>query len=574
MKKYFAVILTTVFILFFSLYQVVSLKDYKHYNKIINSDVCSYYTYLPTYFIYKDPSLKYIDNLNEEVRSRIWFSNTETGTRVIKTSMGVATLYSPFFFMAHSLADDFGYLKSGYSGIYRIAIIFANLFYLTLGVFVLGLVLTRFYPVYISCITLLCIVLGTNMFNYVITEPGMSHVYSFFLFSCFIYCAICWHAKRSLFLALVIGIIFGLISLVRPTNALIILFLFLYEVKTIKGLRERIRLFWLTKSQWILAIFLSILVWVPQMLYWKTITGSYLYFSYGTKERFFFDNPHIIEGLFSFRKGWLIYSPIMIMAIIGLIIMLIKKHKLSLTLTSFMVINIYIIFSWWCWWYGGGFGSRPLIESYALLSLPFAFSLEMFLSTKYTRYLVLILIPSLVALNHFQIYQYRRNIIHWDSMSKKAYFTSFLKYERPENLNRLLEPINYDSAMVGKTITFPSFYLRDIQYWSVNNEKNVSEQWNCEGCTIFTAEEVLSIKLQDPTTINTIDFSVDHNDSYKFTFYLNNKEVGTYTYRNEKGGNGLVHGNTTFDSILANEIQVEGLGGDLYYSLGHLIINK
>ena len=57
-----------------------------------------------------------------------------------------------------------------------------------------------------------------------------------------------------------------------------------------------------------------VLVWVPQMIYWNEMTGHWLYFSYGSDERFFFGDPAIIKGLFSYRKGLFIYTPLLLFA--------------------------------------------------------------------------------------------------------------------------------------------------------------------------------------------------------------------------------------------------------------------
>ncbi|MCK4829144.1 hypothetical protein KA005_76180, partial [bacterium] len=59
----------------------------------------------------------------------------------------------------------------------------------------------------------------------------------------------------------------------------------------------------LLKSYWRIAlmIFVFFLVWVPQFFYWKEITGSYFYFSYQERAMFFFNDPEIINVLFSYR---------------------------------------------------------------------------------------------------------------------------------------------------------------------------------------------------------------------------------------------------------------------------------
>ncbi len=64
----------------------------------------------------------------------------------------------------------------------------------------------------------------------------------------------------------------------------------------------------------------------PQLLYWKLVSGNWLFYSYGN-EGFDFLHPHIFDGLFCFKNGWLSYTPIMLFGLIGIVLMHKKKKK-------------------------------------------------------------------------------------------------------------------------------------------------------------------------------------------------------------------------------------------------------
>jgi hypothetical protein len=104
-------------------------------------------------------------------------------------------------------------------------------------------------------------------------------------------------------------------------------------------------------------------------MYWKYITGELFFNSY-VGEQFYFNNSHVLKGLFGFRKGWLIYTPIMLFSILGIYFLRnqLKHFFASISITLF--IYIFVIFSWWCWWYGGSFGQRAMIDIYPLLAIP------------------------------------------------------------------------------------------------------------------------------------------------------------------------------------------------------------
>jgi hypothetical protein len=274
----------------------------------------------------------------------------------------------------------------------------------------------------------------------------MSHAFSYCLFAIFFYYTIKWYSETTVTNTILLGLTLGLISLIRPTNALVILFFALYKISSFEELKRRV-LF--AKERWYLILCIAIsclMVWIPQFLYWKIATGHYLYYSY-TDERFYFADPHILDGLFSFRKGWLVYTPIMIFALIGLFVNDNRMKEQRIALISFMMLNIYIVFSWWCWWYGGTFGQRSLIESYALLALPLASFITIVIKKKI---IVKSIFSSLclfcIWLNIFQTYQFEFKSLHWDGMNKKLYFKQFGKLDRIEDFDELVHWPNYDQA--------------------------------------------------------------------------------------------------------------------------------
>lgn len=69
----------------------------------------------------------------------------------------------------------------------------------------------------------------------------------------------------------------------------------LYGVLSADSLRQRFRG---TIADYRLLAVIAIAafaVWVPQLIYWKEMTGQWLYYSYGSNERFFFGDPAIIK---------------------------------------------------------------------------------------------------------------------------------------------------------------------------------------------------------------------------------------------------------------------------------------
>ncbi len=425
--------------------------------KIIAWDVTSYYCYLPATFIMHDVSMEFTRRAADksyEENHQYWYQTAPNGSRVIKFTMGMAVMYSPFFFIAHAVAHLFNYPPNGFSTPYEFFIALSNLVYLFIGLFYLRKILLSLFTEVITGITLLCIVLGTNLYYYTTTEPAMSHAYSFAIVSVFIYQVIKWHTSPTLQKSIGIGFLFGLMVLIRPVNAILLLFPLLYTVYSKKTFIDKMNLLISKRKKLLIMGITAFLVFFPQLIYWKYLTGQWFFYSY-LEEHFYFNNPHVLLGLFSFRNGWLIYSPIMTFSLIGIVFLFQSKKQFSVATLLFTLINIFVCYSWWTWWYGGSYGSRPMIDSYALLAIPLAAFFEYLFTYSKKVFAAFLIVPVLlISLNLFQTYQRRTGIIHWDSMTAGAYRKVFLKSELSNEdimeREKLLVHPDYDKAKAGE----------------------------------------------------------------------------------------------------------------------------
>ncbi len=419
-------------------------------DKVIVWDIISYYAYLPATFIYDDISLKFKEHLPSDVKKKVWAKKTNhKNNYVLKMTMGNAIMYSPFFFIAHQHAKLVGIDANGYSEPYSRWLVYSSIFYALMAMIIMRKTLLKFFNDITVAITLIVIFFGTNLYNYTVYEGTMSHIFSFFLISLFIYESILWHEKPNNWKALIIGLIGGLITLIRPTNIIVFFFPLLYNVYNLQTLKQKIQLLRNNWVQIVIIIASSILVCTPQLFYWKYTTGHWLYQSYGD-EGFFFFNPQITNGLFSFRKGWLLYTPLMIFSIIGIPLLFRKLKAFAFPITLFLILNIWIIYSWWTWWYGASFGSRPMIDSYPILAFPLALVLSYFVQKKWRFVLGLLIIIFFIRLNIFQTKQYKKALLHFDSMTKEAYFGIWNKSHFPDGYNKLIKRPDYDAAIKGQ----------------------------------------------------------------------------------------------------------------------------
>jgi hypothetical protein len=279
----------------------------------------------------------------------------------------------------------------------------------------------------------------------------MSHAFSFCLISVFIYYVIKWYEENSWRTSLVLGAVYGLITLVRPTNAIVIVFFAFYGIESLDIFKQRIKFWYRNWAQILAFVSVIVVIWIPQFIYWHKITGSWLHNSYEKSgSEFFFSNPQVINQLFSFRKGLLLYSPLIGLAFLGVLSLYWYQRRLFLAVLLFTILNIYVLSSWWAWWFGGGFGPRLYTDSYAMMGI----GLASFLTLIRKSHLALKLSVSLIIgfflfLSLFQSYQFYKGKLHYVAMTKESYMASFLNLNPGKAYyNNLVDP-NLKNAKKG-----------------------------------------------------------------------------------------------------------------------------
>ena len=343
-------------------------------------DSLGYYLYLPATFIYHNPKAlnefpkdkvidPFIRNYGHEMEETKE-QRTSKGYILDQYTYGIAFMEMPFFLIAHAYEKVNGLPATGYSDTYKYLIKISALFYSMLGLLLIYKILKNYFSSTISLLGIATIFVGTNLFWFTLFQAGMSHVPLFFLYALLMYLTIKVHERPVSFLFPAIGFIMGLITIIRPTDILCLLIPLLYNTYNRETLRKKTLFIKNNLQNMLFLITAFIIPIIPQLIYWKAVTGSYIFYSYGNQS-FDWLHPKIIEGLFYFSNGWLPYSPVMIFSVIGI---LLYKHfrKWAWCIWLIIPLYIYIIYSWYCYRYINGLGSRPMIHLYPLLALPLA----------------------------------------------------------------------------------------------------------------------------------------------------------------------------------------------------------
>ena len=349
-------------------------------NGVIWSDQEGYYIYLPAIFIHGGFE-------NVPCVNGCTTVETEAGQRTFtKYTYGVALMEAPVFLVAHLTAPLSGNEQDGRSAPYVWAVLVAAIFYMLAGIRFLSKLLQELnYGKLISLLVPLGILLGTNLFYYTFREAGMSHVYSFFLFSVLIYASHRRFSSGGAVWNLLTALPVALIILIRPTNAITILIPILWEA-VLKDVPTELKKF-VTDGRWWLSFVVGmVILFLPQMMYWKAMTGHFLFYSYGDEGFIYWNRPKMLQVLLSPQNGWLVYSPIVGMALIGFVLMIKDKRNGWLLPVVLLTIATYIFGSWWAWWFGGAYGHRCFVDHLPILTIPAAYAVDkIYRSTKWIQ---------------------------------------------------------------------------------------------------------------------------------------------------------------------------------------------
>lgn len=402
-----------------------------YWEGLIKSDGKGYYAYLPAVFIYHDLNFAFFDSLDRgKYYSENGFYDYRIGYEgkvIDKYYCGTAVAQLPFFAAAHAVTKISGGEADGYSKWYQVGINIAAVCWLLFGLFYLDNTLWLYgLKAADRTAVLFAAVFGTHLFYYTLSEPALSHVYSFAFVCWFVYLAKAWFVSSGSRYLPCMALALGMIVLIRPVNGLVVSALpFLAGGAPV--LRGAVR----NAFRHPLLLTASLLVFVAvtgiQLLEYKISTGTFFVYSYGG-ETFHFAEPHMWDILFSYRKGLFLYTPLLFVSLAGLWFLR-EKPLFGIGAWLFFFVPVtYVLSSWWMWYYGGSFSSRVYVEYIPMFMLLLGICLRELAGAAKRGFMALLFL--LVALCQVQTYQYRYYQIHWSDMDREKYWEVFLRPDR------------------------------------------------------------------------------------------------------------------------------------------------
>ncbi len=241
----------------------------------LSEDVAAHYLWLPAFFIHDDLGIHNFGWMEQILRQyqpfigyRQAFLQTGTPDQVFAYSMGMALLFSPFFFIGHFIALISGLPADGFSYPYQAAMAVGGLCWSTLGLWLLRKLLLSYFSEIISAITMVMIVAATGYAGLAAFNGGAPENLLFTLYVALLLLTSELLRRPGYGAAIGIGLIAGLIFLVRPFDIIFMAPWIGYLAMRLFRKHAHLGAF--------MIFFFGSTVFL-QIIYWKIFTGHHYY---------------------------------------------------------------------------------------------------------------------------------------------------------------------------------------------------------------------------------------------------------------------------------------------------------
>lgn len=518
-------------------------------------DGLGYYVYLPSFFIHKDIGTynktivalrKYNPNAQDFDADIYGFRKTSIGKLANKYPIGLAILQSPFFFAGHFYTKiDSRFESDGFSKPYQIATFFSTFLYVLLGLWFLIKVLNKYFSTNVINLTILILAFGTNLYYFSYFGTAMSHGYQFAIVCLYIYFNDKYLDQKTIKYGILLGVFSGLIVIIRQPDIIFLLISVFWNVNSIKKLKDRFKFYFGDLKNLFFPLIGFIAITSLQIYSYYFISGKLYYYSY-IGESFNWKHPEIYKGLFYTGNGWFAYTPVMLFAIFGLIIKNSSRKVWFLSLITILPLHIYITYSWWCWYYIAGFGSRPMVDIYPLCSFAIAsFLTWLFASNNILKLFFGSILLFFTILNLKFTFQQHKGILY-SQFNNKGYYRSLFFKLYPNDSDLKAFNTNSKQPDTSKILFNKNLYFNDFESdTSINvdsiNVKFGKKSLNLENGHIDISKIDLkdeNIKKGDWLNVSLDVFlqseGVSFYDLGKIVIILKNKSNDEYSWRESK----------------------------------------
>jgi hypothetical protein len=324
-------------------------------------------------------------------------------------AFGAPLLWAPFFLLAHvwlGLLNLAGaeWPRNGFFNPYQRAIGLGSLVYGSIALVLIYRLVRQYFSRALASGATIAVALGSFVAWYLVVDNSMSHAVSMFAVTLFIYSWQRTRGEETVGRWALLGALAGLMSLVRWQNVLFVVLPAIEEAGNLAGfalfpvapmtstadddgpsggkpssatapnaasgagagLRR-------TAARYVAFIGAFLLAFSPQFFAWKALRGAWFSPPAGAHGASF-GTPPIGDVLFSTDRGLFSWTPLLLLAVIGLLLFARRRPMLGGSLLVALALQVYINAT--VEWGGHGFGARRFANCALLFALGLAALLQ------------------------------------------------------------------------------------------------------------------------------------------------------------------------------------------------------
>jgi Dolichyl-phosphate-mannose-protein mannosyltransferase len=337
----------------------------------VDADGIGYYSYLPALAIDHTFNLGPTFAQFLAIHTPVYASNLQhhlaDGLTADYKPVGSAELALPFYLLVHlALLLVPGPQEPTVGVEYQFAFTAASLFFAVVALTLIFRFVRRLWGLWPAALATTAVTFGTPLAPYIFLEPSYNHTFSVFSVTAFALYVYATHDRRKPHQWLLAGFLGGLATITHVQEVLF-LGLILGEAIYLVLRRE-----WSARLLPGYAIFGAgaVLGGMPQLIADKVIFGRWLPVS-APDITLNYRQLHLFDVLFSTHHGWLSWSPLVVVALLGLPAVVRRLGWFGGSLIAIAVADVILNAALSDWWAGWSFGSRRLTDQTLLLALGF-----------------------------------------------------------------------------------------------------------------------------------------------------------------------------------------------------------
>jgi hypothetical protein len=292
--------------------------------------------------------------------------------------VGTALLWSPAYLLTHGgvlVARALGATvpADGLSRPYILAVCYASTLYAFAGLFLCYRLCRRFFSAFASALAVAVTWLATPAFFHSHASPPWPHSASLFAVALFLNVWYDTRQKRTPGQFLLLGLLGGLVALVREQD---ILFLLIPAVEALVAYAQAFR-----QRDWPALLRLlgrhallltgTILAFSPQLVVYRILNGRFAP-NPTVAGKLTWWSPSFFQVLGDPHYGLLVWSPVILLALLGLILVWRRDRLLAVVLGVAFLAQVYITGAYSTWMGAGSFGPRRFINCTIIFALGLA----------------------------------------------------------------------------------------------------------------------------------------------------------------------------------------------------------